>query len=246
MSQIQQIITNHRRWQPEQFNPYAVSKIEPYAPSPMDALKYMVGEDDQKLRKLRTIMRNLGRERNCAVLYAAPYEQEFRRVIRLQKDVYQLQAWNTSTFSWDARDSGEQSTPTEMVDSLFARDNAHHRSAFLRRWSVMLEFRSCLENQEMLEDFVRFMPDEDTLLALYFDSRRYNLGNSLFLQPVRAVCAWIEGCSESSRFESEPLTYKAIELFQEKFGFVRDFESVPKDNYQFELAMNYENLAHSA
>lgn len=242
MSQIQEIITQHRRLQVGHTDPYSVSKISPYAPAPLEALSEVVSStEDAKLRKLRTIMRNLGRERNCSVLYATPYGREFRRVIRLQKSLYQLQAWNPASNSWDARELAQKLTPSEMVDSLFAFDKGSHRQAFLRRWSVMLEFRSCLDNQQILEDFVRFIPDEDTLLALYFDSRRYNLRSSLFLQPVRAVCAWIEGGTPSA-----PLTYRAIELFQEKFGFVRDFESVPKDDYQFKLAMNYEVLAHSA
>ena len=57
----------------------------------------------------------------------------------------------------------------------------------------------------------------------------------MFLQPVRAVCAWVEGGAPNV-----PLTYKAIDLFQKKFGFIRNFESVPKNDYQFKLAMNYE------
>jgi len=242
VSQIQEIISGHRRSQSIHENPYAISKIAPYAPEPVEALKYLVEDiDDLRVRKLRTIMRNLGRERNCAVLYATPYGQEFRRVIRLKQNIYQLEAWNPSSTEWDVRDTKDNMTPSQMVDSLFSIDNESHRSGFLERWSVMLEFRSCLDNEEVLEDFIRFIPDEDTLLALYFDSRRYNLRNSLFLQPVRAVCAWIEGGSSSA-----PLTYRAIELLQEKFGFVRDFESVPKNDYQFKLAMNYEVLANSA
>lgn len=242
MSQIQDIITDHRRSQVGHADPYAISKITPYAPAPLEALNYMLGNtEDRRVQRLRTIMRNLGRERNCAVLYATPYGQEFRRVIRLQKSVYQLQAWNPSTDAWDSRELGQKLSPSDMVDSLFAFDHRSHRTDFLRRWSVMIEFRSCLDHPQVLEDFVRFIPDEDTLLALYFDSRRYNLRSSLFLQPVRAVCAWVEG-----GMPSVPLTYRAIELFQEKFGFVRDFESVPKNDYQFKLAMNYEVLAGTA
>lgn len=242
MSQIQEIIAEHRRSQPNSIDPYAISKIAPYAPAPIVALNDLVSNaEDSRVRKLRTIMRNLGRERNCAVLYATPYGQEFRRVIRLDKNLYQLEAWNPSLNQWDTRDSKKGMTPSQMVDSLFSRDNQSHRASFLERWSVMLEFRSCLDTEDCLEDFVRFIPDEDTLLALYFDSRRYNLRSSLFLQPVKAVCAWVEGGSPGSA-----LTYRAIELFQEKFGFVRDFESVPKNDYQFKLAMNYEVLADSA
>ena len=163
MSQIQQIITGHRRSHPDHVDPYSIAKIAAYAPEPIDALSYMVsGEQDQRVRKLRTIMRNLGRERNCAVLYATPYGQEFRRVIRLQRNTYQLEAWNPSLNCWDLRDTGQKLTPSEMVDSLFSRDNKSHRKDFLQRWSVMLEFRSCLENEQVLEDFIRFIPDEDT------------------------------------------------------------------------------------
>ena len=233
MHQVQDIISRHRRTL-EGHEPYFPGKIKPDAPTPIAVLKTQFGSaQDSTVIRLRTIMRNLGRERNYPVLYAAPYGPEFRRIIRVSdadQQYYQTEAWNAVQSCWLVRDRNRHRSAAEMVSSLFSWDDQSHRYAFLAKWTVLLEFRNCLENKEVLEDFVHFLPDEDSLLALYFDSRRYNLRSSLFYQPVQVACAWVEGPRGDYRLQSE-----AVELLQERFGFVRDFASVPKDDYRFDI-----------